>query len=392
MSTNSTPCINSTCGTPSEWIATKIGIIVFIIITAVLGNLLASIAILNERRMRTATNILLLNLALLDFLTALGRLPLYLINIVADRYYYGVVWCNIHSTISGICFIGSIYTLMFISYFRYRIICRSTTTRPKRHHAIYVSIFVWLWSTFVALWPILGWSANEFNPVEMACIPTWSVGISGLINGILEVVIDFLLPFSIIIFCYIRIYIYLKKKRPALKSSRSKRQSALVTRTMGIVILAFVLCYAPWSVIVFIVIPFGQENVYIPTGFYFITTVLVFINSSINPVIYGFQIPQFRQQYRRIICPCKKSNMITPSEGEPSSIKPRTCSHSGQKTQIPEESFSFNRRTASESGHYRKSKRSYVMQNQITARPMELKRSDEAYYSDADNSAAKTYG
>lgn len=389
MAANVTPCYNTTCGTSSEWIATKIGIIVFIIVTAIFGNLLASIAILNGRRMRTATNILLLNLALLDFLTALGRLPLYLVNIVADRYQYGIVWCNIHSTISGICFIGSIYTLMFISYFRYRIICLSTVARPKLRHAIYVSIFIWIWSTFVALWPILGWSINEFNPVEMACIPTWSVGVSGLINGILEVVIDFLIPFSVIIFCYIRIYLYLKSKRAALKSSRSKRQSALVTRTMGIVILAFVLCYAPWSLIVFVIIPLGQQHVFIPTTFYFITTVLVFINSSINPVIYGFQIPQFRHQYRRIVCPCKKSNIIAPSDGEQSSIKRRTCSHSGQQVQA-DESVTFYRRALSESSHYRKPKRSYVLQDQSTVFRSEQKRSDEAYYSDNDNSAPHT--
>lgn len=293
-----------TNGTPLEVIIIKSIVLIVISITAVIGNTLVIMVICQRNAGQTVTNYLIINLAIIDIITGLFRLPLYVMNIIADRQYYDAVGCNIHSFIGGICFIGSVHSLMWIAIIRYLVVVKSKKWRIKPKHAYYYIAIIWLSCIIVSSWSLLGWSKNVYIDVEKGCIPSWyGSGISGIVKGILEANIDFAIPLVIICFCYLLIFLYLKRNQRRI-AHRSFRMPGVVdktkvTLTMFIVFVGFLICYSTWSLLVFIVIPIARVEV--PDALYFTASALVFCNSCINPILYGYLSKNFRKGYKRAL-------------------------------------------------------------------------------------------
>ena len=294
----------NTNGTPLVVIIIKSVILILISIAAVIGNTLVIIVIYQRNSAQTVTNYLIINLAIIDIITGLFRLPLYVVNIIADRQYYNEVGCNIHSFIGGICFIGSVHSLMWIAIIRYLVVVKSKKWRIKPKHAYYYIAIIWLTCIIISSWSLLGWSKNVYLDIENGCIPSWDgSGISGIIKGVLEANLDFAIPLIIICSCYLLIFLYLRRNQRRI-AHRSFRIPGIVdktkvTLTMFIVFVGFLICYSSWSLLVFIVMPIARVD--IPDAVYFTASALVFCNSFINPILYGYLSKNFRKGYKQAL-------------------------------------------------------------------------------------------
>jgi len=79
--------------TPFEWGLIAFYFVVFVV--GVIGNFLVCFVVWFDRRMRTVTNLFIVNLSIADFLVILICLPTTVLGDVTETWYMGSVMCKI---------------------------------------------------------------------------------------------------------------------------------------------------------------------------------------------------------------------------------------------------------------------------------------------------------
>ena len=90
----------------------------------------------------------------------------------------------------------------------------------------------------------------------------------------------------------------------AKRSRRRKLMETRVTKMLLAVVMAFVFCWIPRGIANLWAIFEGREAV--PRALEYSSTVFVFFNAAVNPVLYGALHQDFQRAFRRIIC-CESS-------------------------------------------------------------------------------------
>ena len=86
----------------------------------------------------------------------------------------------------------------------------------------------------------------------------------------------------------------------AKRSRRRKLMETRVTKMLLAVVMAFVFCWIPRGIANLWAIFEGREAV--PRALEYSSTVFVFFNAAVNPVLYGALHQDFQRAFRRIIC------------------------------------------------------------------------------------------
>lgn len=86
---------------PTLEIALKVTFYVIAIILAVVGNFIVVLILLLNKRMRTTTNILILNLAISDCLVGLFCMWIHLGNEISSQYPFNAFFCKANTFVQG---------------------------------------------------------------------------------------------------------------------------------------------------------------------------------------------------------------------------------------------------------------------------------------------------
>lgn len=89
-------------------------------------------------------------------------------------------------------------------------------------------------------------------------------------------------------------------KKPKQVKSKSENRARKALRTISIILGAYVLCWTPYHIMVFI-IGICQNPNCINIEFYYFTYWLCYLNSPINPFCYAFANAQFKRTFIRIL-------------------------------------------------------------------------------------------
>jgi hypothetical protein len=82
------------------WITISLYAIIFFL--AVIGNLLVILTLVQSRRMRTITNLFLLNLAISDLLLGIFCMPFTLIGMILRDFIFGEIMCKLLPYLQGV--------------------------------------------------------------------------------------------------------------------------------------------------------------------------------------------------------------------------------------------------------------------------------------------------
>ncbi|XP_046551448.1 octopamine receptor 1-like [Haliotis rubra] len=165
-------CINITVSLPIPpldaglvFSSLLLGVIIFMVI---FGNCLVVAAVLTTRKLRTVTNIFIVNLACADLLLGVFVLPFSAALEVLDVWVFGVAWCHIWLAIDVWLCTASILNLCCISFDRYLAI-----TRPMKYPGLMSSkrgkllvAFIWAVSFLICFPPLIGWNEGGEVPFE----------------------------------------------------------------------------------------------------------------------------------------------------------------------------------------------------------------------------------
>ncbi|XP_055526244.1 dopamine D2-like receptor [Wyeomyia smithii] len=122
-----------------------------IFLLSVVGNLLVILTLAQNKRMRTVTNVYLLNLAISDLLLGVFCMPFTLVGQVLRKFIFGAIMCKLIPYFQAVSVSVAVWTLVAISLERYFAICRPLSSRrwQTQFHAYRMIAMVWLLSFLV---------------------------------------------------------------------------------------------------------------------------------------------------------------------------------------------------------------------------------------------------
>ncbi|XP_028858046.1 trace amine-associated receptor 13c-like [Denticeps clupeoides] len=140
---------------------------------------------------------------------------------------------------------------------------------------------------------------NDFFTVLLAVCPGDCPAAAGKIWSVVDFVVVFVLPCSLMCILYIRIFTIVKRHIKRINIQRDNHNNGDVRRSerkaakvLGIVVSVFLLCLVPYYICSFMsgathYLPFDELINY--------TMALFYLNSSVNPVIYALFYPWFQK-------------------------------------------------------------------------------------------------
>ncbi|ALC48721.1 CCKLR-17D3 [Drosophila busckii] len=179
-----------------------------ILLCAVLGNLLVISTLVQNRRMRTITNLFLLNLAISDMLLGVLCMPVTLVGTLLRNFIFGEFLCKLIQFAQAASVAVSSWTLVAISCERYYAICHPLRSRSWQtiSHAYKIIGFIWL-GGILCMTPIAVFSQliPTSRPGYCKCRDIWpDQGYERMYNILLDLIL-LVLPLLVLCFAYILI-------------------------------------------------------------------------------------------------------------------------------------------------------------------------------------------
>ncbi|KAM4623341.1 somatostatin receptor type 2-like isoform 1-T2 [Polymixia lowei] len=265
------------------------------------GNALVIYVILRYAKMKTVTNIYILNLAVADVLCMMS-LPFIAMQLALVHWPFGEALCRVIMTVDSLNQFTSIFCLTVMSIDRYLAVVhpiKSTKWRKPRVAKL-INLTVWGVSLLVNL-PTMIFSGLDKVPV---CGIIWPdpQEVYYKVFMFYTFFVGFFLPLAVICLCYLLIIIKVKSSGMRVGSTKRKRSERKVTRMVSIVVAVFVLCWLPFYAFnVTSATSSIKPTSALKSTFDFVV-VLGYANSCANPILYAFLSDNFKKSFQNVLC------------------------------------------------------------------------------------------
>ncbi|XP_053342619.1 trace amine-associated receptor 13c-like [Clarias gariepinus] len=277
-----------------------------VVLLTVCGNMLVIISVFHFKQLHTPTNTLVLSLAVSDFLVGIFAMPLMLIWTIESCWIFGRVFCSMYWLVSGLLIIST-YTIAQIAVDRYLALSNPFLYMNIVSVIITCVVIVFTWFlVLVYTIALLYFNGNFSNSIVcpgecyLFVNEVWSV---------IDLVFSFIFPCSVIIILYTRVFVIAKKHATAIRelnnhtrpktqkiTSHSMKSEKKAAKVLGILVCVFLVCLLPYYIYSLL-----GNVIKLQTETFHKLSILFFLNSTINPFIYGLFYPWFRRCIKLII-------------------------------------------------------------------------------------------
>ncbi|XP_039503810.1 trace amine-associated receptor 13c-like [Pimephales promelas] len=276
-------------------------------VLTVCGNLLVIISITVFKQLHTPTNLLILSLAVSDFLVGICVMPVESVRSINSCFYMGKSHCRIYHIITFFSVSVSLVNIILVAIDRYFAVCDPllyTSKMTVRKTLICISLG-WTVSIFYNLVPV-NFGHLTLTGTTVICFRECAVAFSNAL-GLADLIMSFIAPCIVIITLYVRILsVALRqaksiskfaKKRVSQKNLKSSRKSEVkATKTLSTIVFVYFICWVPWYIGMLNIKQF-QKSYLIFSAF----LCLFYTNSCINPFIYAISYPWFKRSVKLIV-------------------------------------------------------------------------------------------
>ncbi|XP_035235171.1 neuropeptide FF receptor 1 like 2 [Anguilla anguilla] len=309
----------------------------FIFLLCMMGNGLVCLIVLRNRRMRTVTNLFILNLAVSDLLVGIFCIPTTLVDNLITGWPFSNVVCKMSGLVQGMSVSASVFTLVAIAVDRFRCIvhpfkAKLTLLVAKGTIAlIWVLAFIIMCPSAVMLtvskvkdhYMVYNEDYNHTYPLY-SCYENWpQVEMRKVYTTVLFAHI-YLAPLTLITLMYgwigVKLYttsILTDREHPRAAAPPHpappgghqegrplvSQKKVKVIKMLIVVALLFMLSWLPlWTLM--LLTDYGgldSEQLELLTGYVFpFAHWLAFSNSTVNPVIYGYYNENFKRGFQAV--------------------------------------------------------------------------------------------
>ena len=281
---------------------------------AIIGNILVILVFVWDKKLlKKSYNMLILSLAISDVLTAfllitnpafvLGDAFPYPTNHVLGDIFCRVIWSR---TFLFQLVVFSAYICVALAMERWYAIIKPykySETFNKKRTLIYIFL-VWLWSVILcgtSLFEVAYVSSNSPNRRCKWQPYSSKQPVRGIV-GIIQVFLRIVLPSLTMLFLFVHMVYMSSKLTIASVESRAKLRGKM-TRMVGAACIMLIVCFAP-NQINYAMAMAGKTR--LDTNLHHVLSLLAFVNSCLNPLIYGLSNKNYRHGYLKIlflVCP-----------------------------------------------------------------------------------------
>ena len=268
----------------------------------ILGNSLIIMVFTRNDKLRTATNMFFVSLAVSDFIVGAISIPCWMYILLYDlnntsQSAVNLQFRKVYKFLDVCSALTSIAHLTIISIERNIAISKPLRHRVMRRYHYYCAIAAtWAYGLIIA-----GVFVSDFK------VAMWR-----RYKGLLSTIAGFFLPLLVIIFMYANIYKSVKLfniRRRSYSISSLQRKVHLERTTAKTVLIVTGLFVLSWLPFFTLSVLFIFRPSYLPRGTNLMHLVdfvklLHYSNSAINPLVYTYRIAEVRSTLMRIIAPC----------------------------------------------------------------------------------------
>ncbi|XP_051944164.1 kappa-type opioid receptor [Hippocampus zosterae] len=277
-----------------------------VFVVGLVGNCLVMYVIIRYTKMKTATNIYILNLAVADALVT-TTIPFQSTDFLLSSWPFGEVACKVFISIDYYNMFTSIFTLTMMSVDRYVAVCHPVKALDFRTpvKAKVINVLIWVLSSTAGMPAmILGGTKTNNGTTECALqFPEPYIYWDTLMK-ICVFIFAFVVPVVIISVCYTLMILRLKSVRLLSGSREKDRNLRRIARLVLVVVAVFVVCWTPIHIFILVkaLSPHVPETTPVMAA-YFFCVALGYTNSSLNPILYAFLDENFKRCFRDFCCP-----------------------------------------------------------------------------------------
>lgn len=291
--------------------------LIAIMFSAVVGNSLVVAVVYRKKELRNVTSIFIINLSISDIAVAVLCMPFSIVTAITDDWRFGQQFCQINGFLNVFFLLNSILTLTAISIQKYFAIVMPLREAVTARRAIYAIVWTWCQSFITALTPVLGWNSYVHIPGRMQCSVKVPTNALEKINSFFIIVTGFVIPLGVMNFAYFNIFVNVRRHTRRLRKhvapDEALKSERNVTITLVIILALFLLCWAPFSVLVTFA-SLNKKKV-LPEYFHIIAYWMGFLSSAVNPIVFALRTKSFRRGYLEIIyglcgCCCRRKREL----------------------------------------------------------------------------------
>ncbi|NXS09914.1 CCR8 protein, partial [Neodrepanis coruscans] len=264
-------------------------------VTGLVGNVLVLWVLIAFRKIKTMTDVYLLNLTISDLLFVFS-LPFLVQYSIVNQWTFGNAMCKIISSAYFIGFYSSVFFITIMSIDRYLAIVQSIYALQIRTAALGVvtSLVLWVIAILASMSDLIFFQEMRVDN-QLKCIPHypndsnyWKTVSNFEVN-----VLGWLIPIAVLIFCYHGI---LKKLQKCHTQNKYK-----AIKLVFVVVIVFFLFWTPINIVLFLdslrnmyIIDDCQTNQRLDLAIE-LAEALSFIHCCLNPVVYVFVGEKFKK-------------------------------------------------------------------------------------------------
>ncbi|XP_051780127.1 trace amine-associated receptor 13c-like [Erpetoichthys calabaricus] len=282
------------------------------VMLSVFGNLLVIISVSHFRQLHSPSNLLVLSLAVADFLISISLMPFKIIKIIDSCWYFGDKFCYLNSVIELVLTSVSMSNLVFIAIDRYIAVCEpfvyaARITVPIAQLSVTIS---WLLSMLYT-WALVFYKGYYVTSSNDGICVGQCEGFYAEPWGLVDLFITFLIPYTVMISMYSKIFVVARRHLMVIRMANqqiraketqqnktSKKSERKAAKTLGIAISVFLFCWTPYYLCLIID---AYTGVVVPNIMFNILTWLAYLNSGMNPIIYALFYPWFQTSVKLIM-------------------------------------------------------------------------------------------
>ncbi|XP_037947986.1 octopamine receptor beta-1R-like [Teleopsis dalmanni] len=317
------------------FVIVKCFIIGFIILAAILGNMLVIVSVMQHRKLRIITNYFVVSLAVADMLVALCAMTFNASVEISGKWMFGTVMCDMWNSFDVYFSTASIMHLCCISVDRYYAIVQPLDYPLIMTHrrVFFMLLMVWLSPALLSFLPICsGWYTTTENWRYLKSNPHVCEFKVNKAYAIVSSSMSFWIPGIVMLSMYYRIYLeadrqerlvyrskvaallldkhlqisQIPKPRPSIQVEQSTistmRRERKAARTLGIIMSAFLLCWLPfflWYITSTLCDTCTTPRIVVGILFW-----IGYFNSALNPIIYAYFNRDFRAAFKKTLKSC----------------------------------------------------------------------------------------